>query len=283
MISVNDDDDPHFRKAFFDPNKCPSNCTRPCEKICPAQAIPSISKKFDTGVIADRCYGCGRCFAVCPYGLIEGQSYQVSSDHICDIIKSGLISAIEIHTLNNHQSNFKVLWDKISNDLLFNLNVLAVSFPDMQNYTTSYIESLQNIISNGENFRKFNGIQIWQTDGRPMSGDIGKGATYPTCELAIKILDNISNDSVISFDNNKHFVQLAGGANSYSGPLARSMGLSNRKGFGGYGFGGYARRNISIYLQQLEDQYPGAKIEDHIDIYNKCLDFAQNLVDSVRQ
>ncbi|MCP2729803.1 4Fe-4S ferredoxin, partial [Symplocastrum sp. BBK-W-15] len=39
MVSINDGEDPHFRKAEFDPDFCPADCPRPCEKICPAQAI----------------------------------------------------------------------------------------------------------------------------------------------------------------------------------------------------------------------------------------------------
>ncbi|RRT67680.1 hypothetical protein B296_00026092 [Ensete ventricosum] len=62
MISVNDDkEDLHFRKAGialkFDPEDCPSDCPRPCEK---------------GGVITERCYGCGRCFPICPYDKISG-------------------------------------------------------------------------------------------------------------------------------------------------------------------------------------------------------------------
>ncbi|KAL4572936.1 hypothetical protein LXL04_019724 [Taraxacum kok-saghyz] len=40
----------------FDTDNCPKDCTRPCEKICPANAI------FKAGVITERCYCCGRCF-----------------------------------------------------------------------------------------------------------------------------------------------------------------------------------------------------------------------------
>ena len=39
MISISDGKDIHFRKAKFDPLKCPTNCPRPCEKICPTFAI----------------------------------------------------------------------------------------------------------------------------------------------------------------------------------------------------------------------------------------------------
>ena len=38
-LSLSDGDDPHFRKAWFDPSRCPSSCPRPCERVCPAAAI----------------------------------------------------------------------------------------------------------------------------------------------------------------------------------------------------------------------------------------------------
>ncbi|CAM9891054.1 unnamed protein product, partial [Choristocarpus tenellus] len=40
MVSVNDDEeDPHFRKAQFNPALCPPDCPRPCESVCPADAV----------------------------------------------------------------------------------------------------------------------------------------------------------------------------------------------------------------------------------------------------
>ncbi len=39
MMSINDGKDIHFRKAFFNSNLCPPDCLRPCEKVCPAEAI----------------------------------------------------------------------------------------------------------------------------------------------------------------------------------------------------------------------------------------------------
>jgi Fe-S-cluster-containing hydrogenase component 2 len=92
MVSLNDGEDPHFRKADFDAATCPPDCKRPCESICPAQAIvfqptaltvanpPEKSSALRgnvletsvavlepiAGVVSDRCYGCGRCLPVCP-------------------------------------------------------------------------------------------------------------------------------------------------------------------------------------------------------------------------
>ena len=45
MVSLNDGEDPHFRKAEFNSQDCPSDCSRPCEKICPAQAILFNNRK----------------------------------------------------------------------------------------------------------------------------------------------------------------------------------------------------------------------------------------------
>lgn len=44
MISVNDNEDLHFRKAEFDPDDCPTDCSRPCENVCPADAISHSGK-----------------------------------------------------------------------------------------------------------------------------------------------------------------------------------------------------------------------------------------------
>ncbi|MFM7311798.1 MAG: 4Fe-4S binding protein, partial [Cyanobium sp.] len=66
MLSLSDGDDPHFRKATFDPDRCPADCPRPCQRVCPALAIGDQG-----GVIPERCYGCGRCLPACPLGLIE--------------------------------------------------------------------------------------------------------------------------------------------------------------------------------------------------------------------
>ena len=45
MITISDGNDMHFRKAKFDPLKCPTYCPRPCEKYAPhLQLIILVSK-----------------------------------------------------------------------------------------------------------------------------------------------------------------------------------------------------------------------------------------------
>jgi len=290
MVSVNDDEDLHFRKAKFDVTKCPSDCPRPCEKVCPAVAIPSLaalsslSPSTSQGVVADRCYGCGRCVPICPLGLIDTESYITNRTTIENLFQTGAVDAIEIHTSAGHEIEFAALWSEIGPSVLPRATVVAVSFPNMGNDTLPYLQCLSNIIHAQPEATSFEGVQIWQADGRPMSGDIGKGTTHATSELAAKILSEVnSKGTSINFSSNKHFVQLAGGTNEYSATAALAQGLIGAKGFGGFAFGGYARKAIGAHLRTLEEEYPGAKLEDHPDALRACLDVATHLVATVKR
>jgi len=260
MVSVNDDEDLHFRKATFDPAECPPDCPRPCETICPAYAIPplqpaGVSTSADSsgsapdntdsttfsdtvsaadGVINERCYGCGRCEPVCPLGLIRTEPYlsdratisalfaplddytsnsnsrpiHTALDNEKDCGKGGcdwgLVDAIEIHTHghDSQQQSFRSLWTEVGAHVLESACVVAVSFPDMGERTAAHLNGLDRIIRGesdlgqesdrgiGQGYRAFTergGVQIWQTDGRPMSGDIGKGTAHRSSEFAAKV------------------------------------------------------------------------------------------------
>jgi len=296
MISVNDEKDPHFRKAYFDPTICPSDCSRPCEVVCPAVAI----KANTVGVIEDRCYGCGRCVPVCPYGFITTQNYEVSYEVINNLFLSGKVDAIEIHTQPNREVAFSNLWRKIASSVIDHAKVVAVSFPDMQSSTTDYLIQLNNIIggtllslesnstssssSSTRSFRGYEGYQIWQCDGRPMSGDIGRGTAHKAAEFASRVLDGLEleplNETFRMGD--RHFVQLAGGTNDYSVITAEDNKLFGREGFGGFAFGGYARKEINRILLSLEVPGKVLKIEEHDVEFDYCKTFAAKLVNGVK-
>lgn len=288
MISVNDDEDPHFRKAQFDPSICPIDCNRPCEKVCPAMAIPSINKlKYQIsnnkeGIISNKCYGCGRCVPICPYGYINTTSYSIDTNIINNAFISNQVEAIEIHTQLGHDNHFEKLWSLIGYDVLKSSKVIAISFPFMNDDTLPYLNKLYTIMSNHDYYKYYNGIHIWQTDGRPMSGDIGKGTTHACTQLASYILNNKQLHNKIDFNNGKHFIQLAGGTNDYTSTLVKNENLNILSGFGGYAFGGYARKEINHHLQQLEDKYPGSKIEDHPIEFQNCLNIATKLIKTVK-
>ncbi len=203
MVSFNDGEDPHFRKAEFKAESCPTDCSRPCEAICPAQAITSL------GVIDDRCYGCGRCLPVCPIQQISTRSYVSSPAAIAPLVLQTGVDAIEIHTQVGRLQDFQRLWQAIA-PWICNLRLVAISCPDGDGLI-DYLWALYKFIS------PLPCPLIWQTDGRPMSGDIGVGATRAAVKLGQKVLSA----------NLPEYVQLAGGTNSHTVSKLRALGLLN--------------------------------------------------------
>lgn len=214
MVSFNDGEDPHFRKAEFQFTNCPADCPRPCEWICPAQAIvfpPSRSETVmaSSGVIAERCYGCGRCLPVCPIQHITTRSYVATPDSVASLVMQSGADAIEIHTQVGRLDDFRRLWRAIA-PWVGNLKLLAISCPDGEG-VLDYLWALHALIA------PLPCPLIWQTDGRPMSGDIGVGATRAAVRLGQKVLAA----------GLPGYVQLAGGTNAYTVPKLRSLGLLN--------------------------------------------------------
>ncbi|MDB9376124.1 circadian clock protein LdpA [Nodularia sphaerocarpa] len=242
MVSLNDGEDPHFRKAEFNSSECPTDCPRPCETICPAQAIVFNQKDNFSGVEAQKCYGCGRCIPVCPYGKIYTKSYMSTATAIAPLVRSKVVDAVEIHTKVGHLAKFQQLWQKIS-PWADQLKVLAISCPDGEGMI-DYLRAITEVIS------PLRGSLIWQTDGRPMSGDIGDGTTLATVKLGQKVLTA----------KLPGYVQLAGGTNSYTIVKLKAMGLLKSGEYhpqphvSGIAYGSYARVLLSPILDQLENK-----------------------------
>ncbi|XP_042050726.1 uncharacterized protein LOC121796074 isoform X2 [Salvia splendens] len=140
MISVNDGEDLHFRKAEFDPDDCPPDCPRPCENVCPADAIFSNLGKAgpSKGVLAERCYGrcygCGRCLPICPYDNIRAITYVRDVAATAKLIQRDEVDAIEIHTSGRQPESFQELWSGLG-DSIHKLKLVAVSLPDLGDLT----------------------------------------------------------------------------------------------------------------------------------------------------
>ena len=245
MVSLNDGEDPHFRKAEFNPVECPVDCWRPCEKICPAEAIIfQGAGEGVSGVIDDRCYGCGRCLPVCPSQLIYTRSYVSAPAAIAPLILPYGVDALEIHTQVGRETDFARLWSSI-NPWVHQLKLIAISCPDGDGLI-DYLRTLYQIIS------PLPCPLIWQTDGRPMSGDIGIGATRAAVKLGQKVLAA----------GLPGYVQLAGGTNAYTVSKLRASGLMKEHGknlsipdtphIAGIAYGSYARFLLSPILEQLE-------------------------------
>ncbi|MBD2074067.1 4Fe-4S ferredoxin [Phormidium sp. FACHB-592] len=231
MVSLNDGEDPHFRKADFDAATCPPDCKRPCESICPAQAIVfhtaptgasplgEILAQGNTfegsvavlepiaGVVSDRCYGCGRCLPVCPIQHISTHSYGSTPAVIVPLVLQAGVDAIEIHTQIGRLDAFRRLWEAIV-PWVSDLKLIAISCPDGDGLI-DYLRALYNLIS------PLPCPLVWQLDGRPMSGDIGIGTTRAAVKLGQKVLAA----------NLPGSIQLAGGTNHYTVPKLKALGL----------------------------------------------------------
>ena len=295
MVSLNDGEDPHFRKAEFNSQDCPSDCSRPCEKICPAQAISFNNTKDDaSGVIAEKCYGCGRCIPICPYSIIYTKSYISTPREIAPLIMSTGIEAVEIHTQVGRLAEFQRLWAAMT-PWADKLKLVAISCNDGEGLI-DYLKAIYDVIVPRPQFL------IWQTDGRSMSGDIGDGTTIATVKLGQKVLTA----------NLPGYVQLAGGTNSYTVPKLKAMGLLNdfrlpildfglqdnnpkskiqnpKSKIAGVAYGSYARVLLSPILDQLEskevintDSQSNIRLEAEPELLWEAVRLAHDLVSQIK-
>ncbi len=274
MVSLNDGTDPHFRKAQFDSADCPVDCVRPCEQICPADAIEFTSNY--QGVIDSRCYGCGRCLPICPLGLIVTRDRAATPESIFPLLIAGDIDAIEIHTQPGHLGDFQRLWQILA-PVAHHLKLLAISCPDDEDLI-EYLRSLFDIIAATYHPQPLPFSLLWQTDGRPMSGDIGAGTTHAAIRLGEKVLGA----------GLPGYVQLAGGTNHYTVPKLRERGLlansTNPRYISGVAYGSYARVQLSPMLDRLDTQINSlGKLESHPELLSSAVGVARELVGQLKE
>jgi len=211
--------------------------------------IPGLAGTGETGefsgVISDRCYGCGRCLPVCPIHHISTRSHQLPVEAIAPLVLQSGVDALEIHTQVGRVAEFQRLWRVIA-PWVGRLKLVAVSCPDGDGLV-DYLRSLYAVMNPRP------AVLLWQTDGRPMSGDIGNGTTHAAIKLGQKVLAA----------NLPGYVQLAGGTNSYTVPKLRSLGLlrpglaegdgdRHTQRIAGVAYGSYARVLLTPVLEQLE-------------------------------
>ena len=254
MISLSDGQDAHFRKAWFNPQLCPSNCNRPCEKICPAKAIES-----GKGVNANRCYGCGRCISTCPLGIINEQERHIGLKDFAELLSELRPDAVEIHTAPGRSKEFESTLKEL---MLANvpLKRLAVSC-GLEGYGITVEDLAKELWGRHKCLRNFDQKPIWQLDGKRMSGDLGSGAA----KVAVNLWEAIKPIAAPGP------LQLAGGTNANTIKL-----LPGFEGPAGIAFGGMARKLIQPWL--LAAQEKQISLREWPDGWHAALKEAQRLI-----
>lgn len=160
-----------------------------------------------------------------------------------DLLWDDEVDAVEIHTGAGRIDAFGKLWACLEGATA-RLKLVAVSVQDLRE---SMIPSLAAMYAIME--LSLRSLNLWQLDGRPMSGDIGSGATRAAVALAGRV--------VAASDRPPGFLQLAGGTNGYTLEALRRAGLlmKNHCGeavIGGIAYGGHARKIVRPYLVEME-------------------------------
>ncbi len=252
MMSINDGKDIHFRKAFFNSNLCPPDCLRPCEKVCPAEAI--IKE-----VIEDKCYGCGRCLPICPLGIIKTKDKFLTLDELKKLLFKANPDAIEIHTSPGRIKDFEALIKIISQTKL-PFKRIAVS-SGLEGHAITATDLAKEFWQRYECLKSYNQKVIWQLDGRPMSGDLGKGTTKSAISLWQNLREIMPPGPI----------QLAGGTNAQT-----IKNIDTTVGLAGVAFGGKARKLIQPFL--IEAQKQNKKLIDCSEGWVKALKEAKELI-----
>lgn len=274
MVSVNDDDDPHFRKASVDARQCPSDCPQPCVRVCPADAVVTTSQSGGVHILDAKCYGCGRCLPACPHGLIDAVQYRRSAAETARLIRSGAADALEIHTSGAEGgAAMQRLWDDLSRadgeTTPLPLRLLAVSLPGS---ALPLLAQLDASLTGDASIPVADAThRLWQLDGRPMTGDVGHGVAHDAVSLARRA--TLGQDVI----PRGHHVQLAGGTNDATRRLVDSHpGLLAR--LGGVAFGGYARKAVRDALSSSA----ATRIEDDPAALEEAVACARRAVDAWR-
>ena len=226
MISISDGKDIHFRKAKFDPIKCPPNCPRPCEKTCPTFAIDN------SGIKESKCYGCGRCINSCPLNLIYEYEYNLSKNDLPSTLQTIKPDAVEIHTeINRIDSFMKVV--HILKNAENKLKKISVSC-GLNQSTKDPKDLLKALWERYEILTELNVPLIWQLDGRPMSGDLAATTGKDTVKLFERIGSHLPPG----------LIQLAGGTN---GRTHEFLSINNYPD--GIAFGSSARKIMQPFIE----------------------------------
>ena len=284
MVSLSDGADPHFRKAWFDLARCPPDCPRPCERVCPALAIPALMPEpgaisrltgvqggAASGVLEDRCYGCGRCLPACPLGLIEERDQLMPAAAVAPLLAALRPDAIELHTRIGRAGAFAARLNQVRAAGI-PLRRLAVSCGlEVEGAPRSPDAGADRLVD--ELWNRFAQLRaagftpLWLLDGRPMSGDVGAGTARSAVGLLQRLASRLPPGPL----------QLAGGTNDRTLNLVAGLAPSERAVVAGVAFGSVARARLQPLL--LQAQQRGGRLLDQADLLPEASSLASGLVE----
>jgi ferredoxin len=219
-------------------------------------------------VVAERCYGCGRCLPACPHGLIEEQQNVLAPEAVGPLLAALQPDAIELHTQIGRDEAFAERLRQVRSAGL-PLQRLAVSCGlegnPLEGPRGGAAELARELWQRLGRLRAAGLRPLWQLDGRPMSGDVGAG----TARAAVRLLREVGPLAPPGP------LQLAGGTNAHTLALVEALPPGNPP-VAGVAFGSVARHQLQALLQQAQDR--GARLLDQPDLLAPALTSAQALV-----
>lgn len=151
-------------------------------------------------------------------------------------------------------SSFLETWRRIEK-VTTCLRLVAVSLPSPGGDAAlrEQLHTIWTAIQGDGRFDRGRTQLVWQADGKPMSGDIGRG----TARSAVKLAKRVEN--ALDMEDLPGIVQLAGGTNNATVKFMQAGGLLGKPRMGGIGVGGYARK---IVKEALGEEFDAATLSE---------------------
>jgi hypothetical protein len=133
-------------------------------------------------------------------------------------------------------------------------------------FAASFIDTLQNnqpnIFLNSDVANISNMVKQIQLPNSDASHSFSSSSTHTHSNIntfntnntsaTTTTTNNNNSNNKNNSNNNNHFIQLAGGTNNYSLNYSIEYDLPRQPCFGGYAYGGYARKHINSILENLD-------------------------------
>jgi ferredoxin len=223
-------------------------------------------------VIAERCYGCGRCLPACPLGLIGEEHQILAAEAVAPLLAELRPDAVELHTQPGRLEPFARRLEQVRTSGV-PLRRLAVSCglepaagETLPRESATPEELAAELWQRHALVRQAGFRPLWQLDGRPMRGDVGAGAAHAAVRLWQR-LGPLAPPGPL---------QLAGGTNGHSRALVDRVAPGGPP-LAGVAFGGVSRSLLQPLL--LQAQQRGSTLLLEQDLWPQALDLVRQLLE----